>query len=85
VTVRQAAERLEVSPQLVYALIGAGRLRCTRHGLGRGCIRVSEEQLAAYLEEAERRTMPLRSPSHPAGLFKHLNDSRLRQAWKSHV
>ncbi len=52
-TVRQAAERLEVSPQLVYALIAAGKLQATRHGLGRGVIRISDEQLADYRKEAE--------------------------------
>jgi excisionase family DNA binding protein len=83
-TVKQAAERLEVSPQLVYALIAAGRLGCTRHGLGRGCIRISEEQLAAYLAGAEQTEAIPRQPSHPGGLFKHLDSSKLRQAWKSH-
>jgi hypothetical protein len=38
---------------LCYALIAAGKLRCTRHGLGRGCIRISEDQLAAYPVLAE--------------------------------
>jgi excisionase family DNA binding protein len=50
--VRQTAERLEVSPSLVYLLISEGKLRATRHGIGRGTIRVSEEQLAAYLDSA---------------------------------
>ena len=49
-TVREAAERLEVSVSLTYRLIAAGKLCCTRHGLGRGAIRISEEQLAAFLE-----------------------------------
>jgi hypothetical protein len=43
---------LEVSPSLVYLLISEGRLRCTRHGLRRGTIRVSEDQFAEYLESA---------------------------------
>jgi excisionase family DNA binding protein len=51
--VRDVAARLEVSPSLVYLLIGSGQLPCTRHGLGRGTIRVSEEQLASYLDAAE--------------------------------
>jgi excisionase family DNA binding protein len=46
--VRQAAERLEVSASLVYSLISTGRLRCSRHGLGRGCIRISDDQLEEY-------------------------------------
>jgi excisionase family DNA binding protein len=50
--VREVAQRLEISQSCVYALIAAGKLPATRHGLGRGCIRVSEEQLAEYLKEA---------------------------------
>lgn len=50
--VREVAERLEISHSLVYLLISEGRLRCTRHGLGRGTIRISEDQLAEYQEGA---------------------------------
>jgi excisionase family DNA binding protein len=53
VTVREAARRLEISVSLVYRLIESGKLRCTRHGLGRGVIRVSDNQLADYLAIAE--------------------------------
>ncbi len=49
-TVKQAAERLEVSSATVYALVASGRLRCNRIGIGRGAIRISEEQLADYLK-----------------------------------
>lgn len=56
--VRDVAARLEVSPSLVYQLIAAGKLRCTRHGLGRGTVRISEEQLAAYLAESESIAEP---------------------------
>jgi excisionase family DNA binding protein len=52
-TVKAAAERLEVSASLVYLLISKGKLQATRHGIGRGTIRVSEQQLAQYLEEAK--------------------------------
>jgi excisionase family DNA binding protein len=51
-TVRQAARRLEVAPSTVYALVAAGKLRASRHGVGRGTIRISEEQLTAYQNEA---------------------------------
>jgi excisionase family DNA binding protein len=50
--VREVADRLEISPSLVYLLISEGRLRCTRHGLRRGTIRISEDQLAEYQEAA---------------------------------
>lgn len=52
-TVRQAAERLEVSQSTVYALVAAGLLACSRIGLGRGCIRISAEQLDEYRKQAE--------------------------------
>jgi len=58
VTVKQAATRLEVSQATVYALVAAGKLRCSRVGLGRGVIRISDEQLAEYLCAAEPRTGP---------------------------
>jgi len=46
--VKDVAERLEVGVSTVYQLIAEGRLDCDRHGVGRGTIRVSEEQLAEY-------------------------------------
>ena len=54
---RQLAERLNVSISTVYCLVEAGRIACHRIGVGRGAVRVSEEQLAEYLEETktERR------------------------------
>ena len=48
-TVKQAAKSLEVSPTTIYALVGAGKMKCHRVGLGRGCIRISEEHIAEYL------------------------------------
>jgi excisionase family DNA binding protein len=56
--VRDVAARLEVSQTTVYQLIAAGKLRCTRHGLGRGCIRITDEQLADYLKRAEAVPAP---------------------------
>ena len=47
-TVRQAAERLGVSPSLVYALCASKRLAHERHGLGRGKILIPEEALEEY-------------------------------------
>jgi excisionase family DNA binding protein len=47
-TVKEAADRLNVSPALVYALCAEGKLAHERYGLGRGTIRISEEALEAY-------------------------------------
>ncbi len=52
-TILEVARRLEVSASLAYRLISAGKLRCCRHGIGRGVIRVSEEQLASYRSSVE--------------------------------
>ena len=47
-TVAQVAERLNLSKQCVYALVEAGLLAVHRFGLGRGAIRISEEDFRAY-------------------------------------
>ncbi len=44
-TVKQAAERLNVSPRAVYDLVDCGRLRCSRIGKERGTIRIRPEDL----------------------------------------
>jgi excisionase family DNA binding protein len=67
--VKQVADRLNLSQSKVYELIEAGELPHHRFG---GAIRVSEEQIAEYLEETKhdrhereprtqlRRRLPLR-------------------------
>lgn len=72
--VREVAERLEVSAATVYALVASGRLRCCRVGMGRGCIRVSAEQLAEYLAGAEpKASMPPAPVRHPKLKHLHVN------------
>ena len=69
-TVTQAAKRLNVSGALIYALIASGRMQCHRIGLRRGCVRISEAQLQAYLDstrqERAKQSLPV-----PVGL-KHI-------------
>ena len=48
-TVRQTAEFLNVSQSLVYQLVDRGRLACHRIGAGRGTIRISREDVDAFL------------------------------------
>jgi excisionase family DNA binding protein len=62
VTVKEAAKRLEISPSLVYLLISEGKLRCVRHGIGRGVIRITEEQLEQYIRQAEGGSAAARQP-----------------------
>ena len=47
--VSQVAEKLNVSESIVYALIDSGRLACHRIGMGRGTIRISTDDLDAFL------------------------------------
>ncbi|MCA9073983.1 MAG: helix-turn-helix domain-containing protein [Planctomycetaceae bacterium] len=57
-TVQDVAQRLRVSPQIVYALIAKGRLVAHRIGLGRGTIRVEEAELRRYLDTCKQQHAP---------------------------
>ena len=48
-TVKDVAERLNIAPSTVYSLLSQNKLRCYRIGLGRGTIRVSEDDLSVFL------------------------------------
>lgn len=48
-TVKQAAERLGISPALTYSLISGRKLRYCRIGNGRGRIRIPEDAIGEYL------------------------------------
>ncbi|MBI1346313.1 helix-turn-helix domain-containing protein [bacterium] len=69
--VSQVASRLNLSASKVYQLIDSGQLPHHRLGVS---IRVSEEQLTAYLTETERRRSepdPPR-PKLPRPRLKHI-------------
>ena len=51
-TVRQVADRLNLSKQCVYALIDSGRLPAHRFGVGRGTIRICSNDLRQYITES---------------------------------
>jgi len=73
-TVKQVAERLNVSTKLVYALCSAGKIGYVRYGLGRGTIRISEEAVQQYMEEAKAEfTAPSLQP------LRHLTPPSSRQ------
>jgi excisionase family DNA binding protein len=67
VNVRQAAEQLEVSPSLVYALCARGKLGHHRVGLGRGAIRITDDDVRAYRDatrvEARADRPAVRAPA----------------------
>lgn len=71
-TVKQAADRMGISPSLVYALCRDGVIRCTRHGRPgkRGTIRISDEALAAYVADCMREGEPVLAGSLP---LKHIS------------
>ena len=48
-TVKQAAERLNVSLSLTYSLIAGRKLRFFRVGNGQGRIRIPEDAIGEYL------------------------------------
>jgi excisionase family DNA binding protein len=68
-TAKQVKERLSVSLSTVYNLVETGQLECHRIGAGRGCIRISEEQLKDYLERSSRR----RPPKGEEEVYNHLD------------
>ena len=53
-TVKDVAEKLQIAAGTVYALIESGRLVAHRFGNGRGTIRVTEEDLNAYIESCRQ-------------------------------
>ena len=84
-TVKRAAEILNVSPGLVYALCAAGRLEHERYGLGRGTIRIREDAIQDFQSRARTthgRPVPVRATHGAPGTFTHLDAKRLAQAWK---
>ena len=79
-TVKHAAEILNVSQGLVYALCAQGKLEHERYGLGRGTIRIREDALAQF--QAHAKCAPSLPRSAPSGVFTHLDGQRLSRAWK---
>ena len=67
-TVKQVAERLNVSQSFVYELLREGRLRHYSLGKSQGAKRISEAQLQAFLEEAEGQPP---SASQEEETFRH--------------
>ncbi|WP_146599765.1 helix-turn-helix domain-containing protein [Novipirellula aureliae] len=77
-TVNEVADRLNVAPSTVYGLLSQGRLKCYRIGLGRGTIRVSEDELARFLaatvsDPSEHET---EQPQEPRQSLKHIKMPR---------
>jgi excisionase family DNA binding protein len=58
-TVREAAVRLGCSPALVYQLCAERRIGHVRLGVGRGTIRIPEDELEEYLKSCKVGTHSL--------------------------
>lgn len=72
-TVPQVAARMAVSPSLVYQLIESGKLGHHRIGNGRGTIRVSQNDLEAYLSASHSGVEPLQpTVRRPRKRLKHI-------------
>ena len=70
-TVKQVAERLNVSTSLVYQLVDNARIAAHRLGNGRGTIRVGEQDLHRYLRQC-RNEKTERAPSARRVALKHI-------------
>ena len=71
-SVRQTAERLGVSEQVVYQLCARRLLRHSRVGLGRGKIAITEDAVAEYLKSREVGPESAPPPaSRPEVTFRH--------------
>jgi excisionase family DNA binding protein len=79
-TVKQVADELGVSPTCVYQLISTGKLVAHRFGVGRGTIRVFQEDLSTFVAESRNEKRPAAvSASRKRvsnGGFKHLRLGR---------
>jgi excisionase family DNA binding protein len=72
-TVKQAAEKLSVSPTLVYSLVSQRLIRHERIGVKRGVIRIPDDALDEYRRAREVGVAEPAPPPCPARLhLKHL-------------
>jgi len=73
-TVAEVSEQLNVSRGTIYNLCATGELPHRRIGIGRGCIRITEEDLKEYLDRKKvkgREDQPPAPKPSPVRL-KHL-------------
>jgi len=72
-TVKQVADRLQMSPTSVYDLIARGRLVALRLGPRGGAIRIRDEDLENYLSNCRCGQPPTAVPQRRARL-RHLRN-----------
>ena len=73
-TVKEVAQQLSVSATCVYQLVASGQLPSHRFGLGRGTVRVSEGDLASYVERNRHASQATEQPPTTTNRkqFRHL-------------
>jgi excisionase family DNA binding protein len=84
-TVREAADFLNVSAGTIYAICQSGTLPHLRIGVGRGTIRIRRRDLIRHAKRARQQSPasePLPPKSTTGGMFKHLDGERLLAAWQ---
>lgn len=69
-TVSDVAAQLRISKASVYQLIEGGRIAHHRIGARRGAIRISQDDLATYMDECHHGLAEKRSPQRPANARK---------------
>jgi hypothetical protein len=83
---REVKERLNISLSGCYALVARKLLPVVATGAGGKGYRVTEADLAAFIESRKRGrgpdTWPQRADPRSPRLFKHLDGERLRAAWR---
>ena len=66
-TVKETAEKLNVSETTVYGLVARGSLASHRIGVGRGTVRITQQAIDRYLTDC--RETP---PTQPGATLRHL-------------
>lgn len=74
-TIKEMAVALRVSATTAYQLVEQGKVPCHRVGVGRGAIRIKEEDLVAYLERCRSGESPVREQRKPVrtSALQHLS------------
>ena len=86
-SIREVADRLNLSVSAVYALRDAGLIAVIRRGVSKGYA-VDESELERFVTERtgeQRKKTPSfpRSTKPTPGTFTHLNGEKLLKAWES--
>ena len=72
-TIAEVAERLRIGRTTAYQLVQQGKIAAHRIGAGRGAIRISEEDLNAYLASCREQNQPSsKTPEPPPRRLRHL-------------